>query len=757
MSTFKGVVPEFPDIRIDYFRTIAGRTPPLACFLSHIHSDHLQGLESLKAPFVYCSNSTRELLLRIEKYPHRMNFAKGILEARRQHYKHLKLLLKPIPLNVPTEIELKPGYFIRVSLFDANHCPGAVMFLIEDNSKAILYTGDIRAEPWWVNSVARQPTLLPYTHGLRYLDRIYLDTTFAVNSEPYRSFPTKAQGLSDLLREISKFPGDTVFHFDAWTLGYEEVWMALAAHLGSQIHVDEYAWRLYRSLPSSGGSPSDSVEGAALCGFQLGNRTQAGCLTQDDSVRLHSCEHGTNCSSLETSKNTVWITPLINRSDQGDTLELGAGGGGGDLTQTHELEITDPQAGLKLIELCRHQLHDDKELAQIVCLLEKILCSDGKTVPLNLLDTSLEENDIPLEDFAQLLIGVANRKHCRQDRTDHPVQSLNGLYPERIQLVLNIDEESRRSLVRSEAMRAMGFAKEHQRFPYSRHSSYTELCHFLSIFRPVDIYPCVTDKENWSPEVSIEGLFGHLCRGTVFSHDHEMRLVPGRILHRSSSPLQSSGERGERGESATHEPSRFGLKSGCGLLSLQSASGRLSPVNGKASDKDGGSLRPNKRQGSTDITSPTTRRAKLGMPSQERPERQDGGVLAPSFLEWLNPQGGESGRTNRIWSERIDGEKMAITTRRKWNPSPPIARSGGELSESPSNQAHQLLGPSNPLGVGHQGSVEDDDASSQLSRSKGFNTCREKVPVTGTGTQCDPIALSDTLEPRMDMEDDDET
>lgn len=92
-----------------------------------------------------------------------------------------------------------------------------------------------RAEPWWVNSVARQPTILPYTHGLRYLDRIYLDTTFAVNSEPYRSFPTKAQGLSDLLREVSKFPGDTVFHFDAWTLGYEEVWMALAAHLGSQV------------------------------------------------------------------------------------------------------------------------------------------------------------------------------------------------------------------------------------------------------------------------------------------------------------------------------------------------------------------------------------------------------------------------------------------------------------------------------------------------------------------------------------------
>ncbi len=46
---------------VDYFREIAGRTPPLACFLSHIHSDHIQGLDSLTSPFVYCSPATREV------------------------------------------------------------------------------------------------------------------------------------------------------------------------------------------------------------------------------------------------------------------------------------------------------------------------------------------------------------------------------------------------------------------------------------------------------------------------------------------------------------------------------------------------------------------------------------------------------------------------------------------------------------------------------------------------------------------------
>lgn len=61
MSTFKGILAEFPQIRIDYFRQHPDHKPPLACFLSHVHSDHLAGLESLRAPFVYCSAATREV------------------------------------------------------------------------------------------------------------------------------------------------------------------------------------------------------------------------------------------------------------------------------------------------------------------------------------------------------------------------------------------------------------------------------------------------------------------------------------------------------------------------------------------------------------------------------------------------------------------------------------------------------------------------------------------------------------------------
>ena len=165
MSTFDGIVAEFPDIRIDYFRASESSTPsrpPLAYFLSHVHSDHLTGLESCKSPFIYCTPATRDIVLRLEKYPHRMNFAKGILETRKQTYRHLKNLLKAIPLETPTVIELAPGNEIKVTLFNANHCVGAAMFLIEGGGKAILYTGDIRSEAWWVNSLTSNPLLLSY-------------------------------------------------------------------------------------------------------------------------------------------------------------------------------------------------------------------------------------------------------------------------------------------------------------------------------------------------------------------------------------------------------------------------------------------------------------------------------------------------------------------------------------------------------------------------------------------------------------------
>lgn len=103
--------------------------------------------------------------------------------------------------------------------------------VIESASKAILYTGDIRSEPWFVNSLVRNPNLIEYASGIRRLDKIYLDTSFTQDIP----FQTKAEGIAELLRKVARYPSDTIFHLQAWTYGYEEVWVALSRVLKSPV------------------------------------------------------------------------------------------------------------------------------------------------------------------------------------------------------------------------------------------------------------------------------------------------------------------------------------------------------------------------------------------------------------------------------------------------------------------------------------------------------------------------------------------
>lgn len=103
--------------------------------------------------------------------------------------------------------------------------------VIEGRGKSVLYTGDVRSEPWFVHGLARNPVLIEYTCGLKTLDKLYLDTSFTADVP----FQTKSDGIAQLLRAVSRYPDDTVFHFQAWTYGYEHVWIALSKALASPV------------------------------------------------------------------------------------------------------------------------------------------------------------------------------------------------------------------------------------------------------------------------------------------------------------------------------------------------------------------------------------------------------------------------------------------------------------------------------------------------------------------------------------------
>lgn len=201
------------------------------------------------------------------------------------------------------------------------------MFLVEGNGKAILYTGDIRAEPWWLERLKRNPILLPYFRRIKTLDCLYLDTTHASFEASHLTFSSKADGIADLLNQVSKYPPETVFHFNTWTLGYEDAWVALASHFNTQIHLDDYRLRLFNAI----GSKDIWEHGAFLLGRSLSDAV----LTDDKSVRFHSCERWLECEGRDKARREgklVEISPLVAKYRDSNGTEYvlrepGEGGG----------------------------------------------------------------------------------------------------------------------------------------------------------------------------------------------------------------------------------------------------------------------------------------------------------------------------------------------------------------------------------------------------------------------------------------------
>ena len=188
-----------------------------------------------------------------------------------------------------------------------------------------------------------------------------------------------------------------------------------------KIHVDDYKKRLYRSLrltvgdvPANGkarlaeGRPKTrhdiylTPEAATLCGHRCGNNDHPGYLTNDEQVRLHSCEASTDCKALD-SPNVVWITPIITRSAKGcDVLEIGAGGGGGDLIQ-HELELEDQNAAQELLRLCFHTIKDTSTKRVTEETISNAFLSPTHKMLLDCLSSAFSDRELPLEDLAQIL------------------------------------------------------------------------------------------------------------------------------------------------------------------------------------------------------------------------------------------------------------------------------------------------------------------------------------------------------------------
>jgi DNA cross-link repair 1C protein len=277
----------------------------------------------------------------------------------------------------------------------------------------------------------------------------------------------------------------------SWTFGYENVWMALSAFLESKIHLDSYRWRLYKSLQVKESNLAVR-ESMYLCGYTLGNHEQNGCLTKDSNVRIHSCERGGACAYMDRygDQEAIYIMPVVSRHEDGTEIrEIGIGGGKGDLNTAQEVEIQNEATLDGLIELCNTSIDDEETLQKVMDLIAKSYQSrEGRMIldtHLEQLDGSLHEDDIKLDTLIAELVHIA-------------------------------EKESQSNFQSSKSLRKT------ITFPYSRHSSYSELCEFVAAFKPLEVYPCTVDEANWTSDMSMRSLFGNFCSGSVFRHDEGM-------------------------------------------------------------------------------------------------------------------------------------------------------------------------------------------------------------------------------------------
>ncbi|KAI0715641.1 beta-lactamase-like protein [Cerioporus squamosus] len=331
--------------------------------LTHTHTDHLTGLAARSfGQTVVCSYDAKEMLLRHEVYAERslrdaalraenvrtfahLRVAPQRLEDGNMAYHGSRDLLRATHLHVPTKFVLNGVDEVTITLLDANHCPGAVMFLVEGAKGAVLHTGDLRAEPWFLEALKRNPHIQQYIATARpvcksseyptaeppRLDAIYLDTACILSDY---DVPPKDEAAAQLASLMSLYPPSTRFFLNLWTWGYEEIYKAIARTFGAKIHVDRYKHGVYSHI--------------------TGDPFLRSIITRDETMtRFHACERFERCEQVRVNGRESH-TPSGDHVVYVNPVNMTVASWQRYIAETAEQLRTGKQANHLLVPLARH-------------------------------------------------------------------------------------------------------------------------------------------------------------------------------------------------------------------------------------------------------------------------------------------------------------------------------------------------------------------------------------------------------------------
>ena len=221
-----------PGLYVDAFRGRYLRRmqdPDNAFLLSHYHGDHYQNLPrdgKYKGPaLIHCTPVTAALLVQVHKVPEQW--------------------------VVPHEYEQTFSYSIkgrgneqaRITFYDANHCPGACIILIQLPSGTVhLHTGDMRYHERFKSYPLLRDVVANNT-----LDIVYLDTTYSHPKHDFVPQDEAVRMIADSTVELvgpgcdDKLPKrpKTLILLSCYSIGKEKVLWEAATRTNHLVYVGE--------------------------------------------------------------------------------------------------------------------------------------------------------------------------------------------------------------------------------------------------------------------------------------------------------------------------------------------------------------------------------------------------------------------------------------------------------------------------------------------------------------------------------------
>lgn len=296
MSTFFGLIEEIPGISVDRFD--GENLNSSAYFLSHCHTDHMQGINyrffkhlQQYNKYLYCSHISK-LFLKAKDY-------------------YIESCVKDLSLDTKVCIEYKnkdnDKNILFVTCISAGHCPGSVMFLFETD-KLVLYTGDFRINPKDYKNIVSLHSYENYNVHPKKLAKMYLDTTFL--DSDFASLPTREESIKKMCIEVEKWlkksPRNVVVLECSALYGSEFLYVELSKIFNTCIHVKDCVYESYYCIADI----ADSIT----------NNPQA--------TRIHACmkkldRSGLKCCSNILERDILTIIPSVQKWKGKETSVIG--------------------------------------------------------------------------------------------------------------------------------------------------------------------------------------------------------------------------------------------------------------------------------------------------------------------------------------------------------------------------------------------------------------------------------------------------